>query len=164
MRVTSWFSRLTISLGVPAGASRPAHELNTMPSKPASCMVGTCGSAGDRLEANTASGRSLPALIIAIELNGSMVMSTSPDTTACICGPVPLYEALTTSGIPAVALKLAPISSIMLLPADRLSGRVLDLASATNSCTVLAGTDGCTTITKPILLISEIGAKLFSGS
>ncbi|MNJ02265.1 hypothetical protein D3C73_1621700 [compost metagenome] len=75
-----------------------------------------------------------------------------------------MYEALTTSGMPAFALKLAAISSIMLLPADRLSGRVLDLASATNSCTVLAGTDGCTTITKPILLISEIGAKLFSGS
>ncbi|MNR65576.1 hypothetical protein D3C85_1886780 [compost metagenome] len=61
-------------------------------------------------------------------------------------------------------MKVAPLSSIMLLPADRLSGLVFDLASATNSCTVLAGTDGWTTITKPILLICEIGAKLFSGS
>ena len=51
-----------------------------------------------------------------------------------------------------------------IVPADKLSGRLLARASPTNSCTVLAGTDGWTTITKPMLLIRLIGAKLFSGS
>ena len=91
-------------------------------------------------------------------------MSTSPATTACICGPVPRYDTLTTSGVPAVVLNVSPISSIMLLPADKLNGRLLARASRTNSCTVLAGTDGWTTITKPMLLIRLMGAKLFSGS
>ena len=56
--------RATISGGVPAGASRPNHELASNPfTGPAAAIVGTSGSAALRSLLVTASAMSLPDLI-----------------------------------------------------------------------------------------------------
>ena len=49
-----------MSFGVPAGASTPCMVSDSWPSTPASAMVGTSGSAGERLVEVTASPRRLP--------------------------------------------------------------------------------------------------------
>ncbi|MNK38281.1 hypothetical protein D3C87_568680 [compost metagenome] len=62
MRATSSDMRLTISRGVPAGASMPAQVLPVKPAKPCSMKVGTSGTAGRRLSPATPISRTLPAL------------------------------------------------------------------------------------------------------
>ena len=63
-----------------------------MPWKPSSPSVGTSGSVGRRRELETASARSLPALICA---SGPEIAPDptggSPPTTAATIGPAPLY-------------------------------------------------------------------------
>ena len=53
--------RLTISLGVAAGARIPNHATVSYPGNPDSATVGTSGNRGERLRVVTASARSLPA-------------------------------------------------------------------------------------------------------
>ena len=52
------FRRLTISLGVPAGASRPNQVCISKPLTPDSCTVGVDGNKGERARVETASARS----------------------------------------------------------------------------------------------------------
>ncbi len=54
--------RLTMSRGVPAGASMPAQVLLVNPGKPCSMKVGTSGSTGSRRSLATPISRTLPAL------------------------------------------------------------------------------------------------------
>src|SRR5258708_756690 len=112
----------TMSRGVPLGASRPDQELKPMPSTPASLMVGTWGKTSARWGSSTASALTLPVRIISTEVKESNEKSTSPATTACICGAVPLYWALTMPGAPITFLNCSVISEIMLLPEDTLNG------------------------------------------
>ena len=53
----------TRSGGVPAGASKPIHEIALKPGSALSARVGTSGRAATRLSPVTASARSLPALM-----------------------------------------------------------------------------------------------------
>ena len=122
-----------MSLGVPLGASMPAHELKSMPSTPLSFNVGTCGNDSARLGRITAKAFTLPALIISTDTNESNEKSTSPATTACICGLVPLYWALMMLGALMTFLNCSVISEIMLLPDDAVSGFSLLWASAISS-------------------------------
>src|SRR5215475_1281908 len=59
----SALNRSTIAFGVPAGAPIAAQVRHSNPGTPASVIVGTSGSSGERLGLGTASARSLPALM-----------------------------------------------------------------------------------------------------
>src|SRR4029453_15057341 len=58
--------RSMMSLGVPAGATMPVRVSLSRSGMPASALVGTSGSAGERLALSTASPRNLPSLILAM--------------------------------------------------------------------------------------------------
>src|SRR3546814_17078257 len=57
--IASW-SRLIASGGVPSGATRPYQEPISMPSRPASLVVGTSGSRSESFLAVRAGGRTAP--------------------------------------------------------------------------------------------------------
>ncbi|MNL28574.1 hypothetical protein D3C87_1502220 [compost metagenome] len=83
--------RSTTGCGVPAGASRPVHELMTNPGKPDSSIVGICGSPGQRLAEATASTLIFPDFTCGMGTSsGSNAMDTSPDTSAGRIGALPL--------------------------------------------------------------------------
>src|SRR5262245_48499178 len=58
--------RSMMSLGVPAGATMPVSVSRSRSGMPASALVGTSGSDGERLALSTASPRNLPSLILAM--------------------------------------------------------------------------------------------------
>jgi hypothetical protein len=90
LAVSCWM-RLTISGGVPAGASRPNHELASKPLRlPACYTVGTPGSASLGCAMVTARAFSLPALISCIDEGRlSNITSMSPPTRLSSAGPEP---------------------------------------------------------------------------
>ncbi len=92
LAVSCWM-RLTMSGGVPAGASRPNHEVASKPLRPpASSMVGTSGIAAERCRLVTASALSLPALICGIDEGRlSNITSMVPPTMSSSAGPEPRY-------------------------------------------------------------------------
>ena len=83
-------SLLTISDGVPAGATTPSQNVLWSFGKPASAVVGTFGNFALRCAEVTASARNLPdstcgsAVVV-----GSATTCTSPATTAASIGAVP---------------------------------------------------------------------------
>ena len=89
--IISVLRRATMSLGVAAGASTPNQVPMLKSFRPASCSVGTSGSALERVAVVTASGRSLPALMC-----GSTGVMVSNDIRICLpsrsvaIGPLPL--------------------------------------------------------------------------
>ena len=88
--VSCW-TRLTMSIGVPAGASRPNHELASKPfRRPASATVGTPGSACEVCELVTANAFSLPDLMCGMaEGRLSNITSMSPDIRLSSAGLEP---------------------------------------------------------------------------
>ena len=78
-------------------------------------MLGTSGRLGNRLADITASGHSLPALMCGMAVKGSMVIATSPLSTAASCGAVPLYGTARMSA-PLAALKVSTNSCSPLVP------------------------------------------------
>ena len=89
----SCWTRLTISAGVPAGASRPNHELASKPlTGPASAIVGTSGKAALRSPLVTASAISLPALTCgSADGRLSNIRSIVPPIRSSSAGPEPRY-------------------------------------------------------------------------
>ena len=92
-RAASCWMRLTISGGVPAGASRPNQELASKPlsaGPPAYSTVGTSGSAAERCALVTARALSLPDLISCIDEGRlSNITSMSPPASDISAGPEP---------------------------------------------------------------------------
>src|SRR6516162_933746 len=164
-RAISRYKRSMISRDVPAGAQTHCGASCTWPGTPASSIVGTSGRIAIRFVLVTASARSRPSLICA-DADGSVANATGvwPPTTDCTIGPPPpngtvtmssLSDSLNSSvdrcgGVPAPAM-----AKLLYFPAR---------TSATSSCTVLAGTDGCTTSTSGDVAPMMIGSKSFTGS
>src|SRR6266508_2430144 len=164
-RAISRYKRLMISRGVPAGAQTHCGASCTWPGTPASSIVGTSERIAIRFVLVTASARSRPSLICA-DADGSVANATGvwPPTTDCTIGPPPpngtvtmsrLSDSLNSSvdrcgGVPAPAM-----AKLLYFPAR---------TSATSSCTVLAGTDGCTTSTSGDVAPMMIGSKSLTGS
>src|SRR5438128_1743929 len=73
----SLLSLSTISAGVPVGAPAPHQELASYPGRK-SPTVGMSGSASERVAVVTASARSLPALMYAIDEGTSQTTGTGP--------------------------------------------------------------------------------------
>ena len=87
----SVLSFITTSLGVPAGANSPSQTLALYPETPASCMVGTSGSCGMRLDVVTAKALSRPAGTCAIALGTpAKLLSTTPATKSLAAPLLPL--------------------------------------------------------------------------
>src|SRR5512143_2560908 len=129
-------------------------------------MVGNSGSACERREVVTATGRSLPDFTCGIAAGNVANMScTWPDNSATSAGPPPLYGTWTMS-IPAIDLSISPARCDELpTPAEgKLSAPGFDFASAIRSFTVFTGDDGCTTRMLGVTATRLTGAKSFTGS
>ena len=87
-----------ISFGVPAGATMPVSVSLSSPGTPASAMVGTSGSAGERWALITASARSLPSLMV-LMAGGSAVNAIGvwPPMVEWIASAAPLNGTVTRS-------------------------------------------------------------------
>src|ERR1700687_3011591 len=97
-----------MSRDVPAGASTPNHDGTSNPGKPDSAIVGTCGTAGDRVLFATASTRSLPAFADGMTAaSPPNETATWPPSRSLIAAPLPLYGTCTMS-IFAMMLNSAP--------------------------------------------------------
>src|SRR5688500_16420999 len=105
---SSPFRRAISSRGVPAGACSPDHSAASEPRTPASAMVGTSGSAGDRRGEITPSATALPALTcgIAVEagVNSSGIWPLKRSAIAC---ELPLYGTWARS-MPVLILNSSP--------------------------------------------------------
>src|SRR5215831_2630861 len=89
LAASCWISA-TISPGVFAGTNQPCQLDESNPGKPLSAMVGTCGSAGERLAPAIASARSLPASTWGLAVaNGTTASWTSPAISAVLSGASP---------------------------------------------------------------------------
>ena len=87
----SALSLATISLGVPAGATKPAHEYASKPGTPASEMVGTPGSSSEGCALATARARNLPALMCGMTDGASLNISwICPPSRSLTAGALPL--------------------------------------------------------------------------
>ncbi|MCY1384855.1 hypothetical protein D9M69_731570 [compost metagenome] len=87
----SAFNRSTTSLGAAAGASTPNHVPMSNGFRPASSIVGTSGSAAERLFVVTTSARSLPLWMCASTgVTVSNDMSICPPSRSVVSGPLPL--------------------------------------------------------------------------
>ena len=86
----SSLSFCTIAGGVPGGARMPYQPVITKVGKPSSCMVGTSGSAAERLVPVTASGVTLPSLAWT-DITGmaSNIASMWPPSRSLSAGPAP---------------------------------------------------------------------------
>src|SRR5687767_14143754 len=131
------------------------------PLRPASLTVGTSGTAGLRAGVVTASARIRPAFTLVTA--GGIVektSATSPASSACTAGALPLYGTWIRS-TPAMVLNVSPDRcNIVPLPEDAYGicpGR--DLASAISSLTDFTGRDGCTTSMSGLDATSVIGVK-----
>jgi len=88
--IASW-SRSTIGLGVPLGATIANQELKKKSGRPDSLTVGTSGYCASRCGVDTASRRSLPAAISEVTVPRPWkAASTSPPATAMAAGVAPL--------------------------------------------------------------------------
>src|ERR1700724_3960741 len=130
-------------------------------------MVGTSGSAGQRVAPVTASALMAPALICGSagasvpELN-----CTVPPSTACSASPPPANTMVAiwlkpsrTLNTSASSCGVVPIGGV-----ETLNRSGLALASATNSFIVLAASSDLTVNTLGEGAVSEIGAKSLNGS
>ena len=83
--------RRTSGAGVPAGASSPYQTPVSTSGWPSSASVGTSGSSGVRCGDSTAKGRICPLRKPPmVPTSVPTVSGTSPATTSCIAGAVPL--------------------------------------------------------------------------
>ena len=84
--------RMTISGGVEAGASKPNQGATAKPARPDSAIVGTFGSAAERLLLVTASPRTRPDWMW-LTSEGMLLKteSTLPPIRSVIAGAAPLY-------------------------------------------------------------------------
>jgi hypothetical protein len=100
--------RATMSSGVPAGASKPLMVSASWSGMPASAMVGTSGSAAERLAAVTARPRKLPSLMLAIA-GGSAVNAIGvwPASVEFTASEAPLNGTVTRSS-PYCSLRSSP--------------------------------------------------------
>src|SRR5678815_5086598 len=129
-------------------------------------MVGTSGSIDERFAVVTASTLTLPLFMKGCADNtGTNAMSTSPDSTAVVAGPPPLYGTCVTA-TPAYCFSIS-IDRWLVVPMpldDALNCPARFLASATSSGTLLTGTLGCTTSTSGTEDTHETGSKSLTGS
>jgi hypothetical protein len=145
MRVSSADSLASTAGGVAAGTSAPCQVPDSKPFTPCSAMVGTLPSSGMRVAFDTPSTLSLPLCT-----NGSVASMPFISTwvwpaivSVMACEP-PLYGMY--SHLAPVAFSTATPATCGALPiavTAKLSLLVFD--SATSSCRLLAGTEGCTT-------------------
>ena len=160
-------SRLTISFGVPAGASTPCMVSASCPLMPSSSSVGTSGSAAARLSDVTASARSLPSLISSVA--GGIAWNESgvwPATTAWIAG-VPPENGTTSRSLNPSDCRNSSIDSDGVVPAPGEATEYfvgLALMSATSSFTSRAATEGCAINAWVAAAALVIGMKSLSGS
>ena len=85
------FNRPTTAPGVAAGTKRPVHDVISKPGTPASIIVGTSGSDGQRWAVVTASGRTLAERIAeSAPVAVSIIIDTCPLSTSGIAVPPPL--------------------------------------------------------------------------
>ncbi|MNT39623.1 hypothetical protein D3C71_1733210 [compost metagenome] len=131
---------------------------------PSSLNVGTSGKDAARCGRITPSALTLPDLIISTAANESNEKSTSPATTACIWGLVPLYCALMRCGALITCLNCSVIRLIIALPDEMVSGLSLFCASAISSCIELTGRSLRAITTKPTVHTLATGAKLAAAS
>src|SRR3954470_11228133 len=150
--------------GVAAGANNPCQLPNSKPAIPASAIVGTSGSRGERRAVEMPNAFILPPLTYGAATGSeSIATATSPETTANSEGALPLYGTLLSS-IPAADLNtavviapLAPAIAMLIFAGSR-------LAAAMNSASVFASSRGCATSTVPALINLLTGAKSRTGS
>ena len=161
--------RDTISRGVAAGATMPNQVSASKPLRPGtpdSATVGMSGSSGERLAEPTASARILPLLMCGTEVSTlSYIKSVCPPIKSISAGAAPLYgmckkftlAMLFNISMPRCVTEPAP-------EVPKLNFPGLALPSAISSVRLRAGTDGCTTTTKPTADTMVMGAKSFSES
>src|SRR6202166_4029931 len=123
-------------------------------------MLGTSGNTGERVGSVTASALSLPALMYSTSVAmASHITCARPAMRWVSAGAAPRYGTWSMS-TPAIILNNSPANcGVVPLPTDAmliLPG--LALAYAMNSGTVLAGTEGCTTITMGTSVTPQTGA------
>ena len=124
-------------------------------------MVGSPGAADERMAVEMPSPRTRPARIwaraVAEELNDICICPAIKSVVACAA---PLY-ATCVSCTPAIDANnsLITCAELPLPPLAKLSFFGCALASAINSFTVFAGSDGCTINTIGAEVVSVTGAK-----
>src|SRR5574338_1073708 len=129
-------------------------------------MVGTSGSASERLALVTASARRRPAWICGV-VGGMAVqpIGTWLPTTAATAGPAPPYGTAVKSALVVSARSRAERSGVVPMPGVAmlyLPG--LDLAFLTRSAIDFTGDDGCAVNTLGDAATLEMSAKLRYGS
>src|SRR5665213_418212 len=130
-----------IDRGVPAGTTKAAQDVTTKLFSPASAMVGTSGSVGQRCAEVTARARIFPDLMKDMyEARLSIAKVTSPDSMAGMVCAAPRNGTCTESSL--VRLTNMTPDKCGDVPTPGLPKLVfpLSFAQAMNSVTVLAGT------------------------
>src|SRR5580704_970391 len=144
MRTISPFQRSMISCGVPIGTTTPVSVSDSWSGTPASAMVGTSGSAADRLTLSTASPRNLPSRMLAMA-GGSAVKATCvwPPRVELIASAAPLNGTVAKSS-PNLSLNNSPARcGVEPVPGcAKLNLPGLALTRSISSRTVPAGTSG----------------------
>src|SRR4051794_11710042 len=158
--------RAIISFGVPAGTMNANHPSPSISGYPASAIVGTSGSAGDRLGLVTAKPRSLPSFIWGTA-GGSDVnaIGVCPPSVEAAAGPA-LLNGTGTRSRPSGRRKFSPMRcGGVATPGDaKLYLVPPDLISATSSFTLRTGSEGCTESTVAALTATVTGSKSLEGS
>jgi hypothetical protein len=157
---TEALSRWTMALGVAAGTTTPYHSITLDSSgRPASCAVGTSGSAGLRLVSMTPSARSLPLFTCGtVEVGLENISITWPPSRSLIAGPAPLYGTCTRS-VPVACLNSSPT---IWGPAEveaKVSLPGFWRAYCASSRRSFTGTEGCATAMNAISVVRATAAK-----
>src|SRR5437879_576380 len=93
-------SRSSASLGVPAGAKIPNNAPSTKSCTPASAIVGTSGTSGERAAPVMTSALTWPALMRPTEVAMPVIsISICPDPTSVMPAPPPLYGTCVMSSL-----------------------------------------------------------------
>src|SRR5688572_25912996 len=152
--------------GVPAGASSPNQPETSYPDTPLSATVGTSGVPGQRFVVVTATARTLPDLMWAIDDGRlSKPIWICPPMRSMSIGPAPLYGTWTIS-TPAIIFSSSALMwgdpPGLVEPKFNLPG--LARASLSSSPKFFAGRSGWTVMTFGVLPITVTGAKSLTGS
>ena len=157
----SVLSLFTSARGVLIGTLTPFQPTISISGKPPSVIVGTSGTAGERLGLVMPSARNLPLCTCGTAACATTnIICTCPASTSVTAGATPLYGTCTML-IPADSLKSSAASWVVVpVPAEaKLSLPGCAFASCTSSASDFAGTAGCTTAMNGMLAISVTGAK-----
>ncbi|MNR00373.1 hypothetical protein D3C85_1161430 [compost metagenome] len=151
---------------MPFGADRPNQIVTSKPGRPASAIVGTLGSASERVAPVTPSALTLPVEMYCTWLDTvSNIIEMRPPSKSVNAAAEPLYGTWTIS-MPAIDLNNSPDKWLELpLPAEpKVSAPGFCLASATSSLTLLTGRLFGTTSTLTVEATEPTASNDLSGS